>query len=223
MRLVNQLKSVVKEPKKIFLYANYVGLLNWMPDKLYLKLMFKVKMNKKLNLNNPITFNEKLQWLKLYDRKEIYTEYVDKLKVRDIVRTLVGDSILIPLYGVYEDFESINFESLPNSFVLKCTHDSGGVIVCQDKNKLNIKDAKKIINRSFKRNFFYNGREWPYKDVKPKLICEQYLRSTKDTELIDYKFMCFNGKVKCSFICSGRNTNEGLNVTFYDLDWKTSF
>jgi tRNA G10 N-methylase Trm11 len=188
-------------------------------DKFYLKVLFKVRLNKKLNLKNPKTFNEKLQWLKLYDRKLEYTEMVDKYEVRKYIEKTIGSEFLVPLFGIYDSFDEIDFNKLPNEFVLKCTHDSGGVVICKDKKKFDMSKARNKLEKNMKRNFYYTGREWPYKNVKPRIICEKYLNDGINDDLLDYKFMCFNGKVKCMFVCLNRNKSTGLNVDFYDLNW----
>lgn len=193
---------------------------NMLPDLLYLRLIYFVKIRKKLNLKKPQTFNEKIQWLKLYDRKPLYTQLVDKYEVRKYISKTIGKEYLIPLIGTWERVEDIDFSKLPNQFVLKCTHDSGGIIICKDKSKLDIEATKNKINKTLKKNYYYYGREWPYKNVKIRLICEKYVVDESNEELKDYKFMCFNGKVKCSFVCLNRNSPKGLNVDFYDINWK---
>lgn len=194
-------------------------LLKWMPDTLYLKLLFYRRMGKRLNLKNPVTYNEKLQYLKLYDRKQIYTNMVDKYEVRKYIKNILGEQYLIPLLGVYSNFNEIDFNTLPDQFVLKCTHDSGGLVICKDKQKLDFKDVEKKIKKSLKQNYYYLGREWPYKNVKPRIICEKYMDELSREGLIDYKFMCFNGEVKCVLVCQNRNSLNGLNIDFYDINW----
>lgn len=191
--------------------------LNWLSDEMYLKIIWWVRYRKRLEVNNPCTFNEKLQWLKLYDRRPEYTKMVDKYRVKNYVGKIIGDDFIIPTLAVWDRFEDIDFDKLPNHFVLKCTHDSGGVVICRDKNKFKIKEAEKKIKKHLKRNYYWGGREWPYKNVKPRIIAEQYLDSVDG--LVDYKLMCFNGEVKCLFVCTRRLSKEGLRVTFYDLDW----
>lgn len=166
------------------------------PDKLYLKFIYKIKIGKSLNLKNPKTFNEKLQWLKLYDRNPLYTKLVDKYEVKDYVANIIGKEHVIPTIGVYDSFDDINFKKLPKQFVIKCTHDSGGLVIVKDKNKLDIEKAKKKINKSLKKNYYYCGREWPYKNVQPRIIIEKYMEDNKTKELRDYKFFCFNGEMK---------------------------
>lgn len=214
-----KLKKVIKNPWIVSIYLGKLGLLNWIPSKLYLSMSYRAKMKKKLNLKNPQTFNEKIQWLKLYDRQFKYSEFVDKYKVREYISEKLGEEYLIPLIGVYDNFDEINFCELPDRFVLKCTHDSGGVVICKDKKNFDIENARNKINRSLRKNYYYYSREWPYKNVIPRIICEKYMDSQFGDQIKDYKFMCFNGKVRCSFVCSNRGSEKGLNVDFYDLDW----
>ena len=210
------MKNVLRE---IFLYLSSNGYLRWVPDKYFIKIQYRINMGKNLNLDNPVTFNEKLQWLKLYDRKPIYTMMVDKYEVKKYVADIIGEQYLIPTLGIWDNFDDIDFDSLPEQFVLKCTHDSGGLVVCRDKKKLDKKKAKKKISSSLKRNYYWLGREWPYKNVKPRIIAEKYIENKVTHELLDYKFMCYNGKVQNSFVCSDRHTSSGLKVTFHDIDW----
>lgn len=218
-----KLKEIVKQPSLILYYLDKNNIIR-LPDQIFIKILYKKNMKTKINLSSPKTFNEKLNWLKLYDRNPNYTQMVDKYEVREYIKEKIGEQYLIPLIGVYERFEDINFEKLPNQFVLKCTHDSGSVILCKDKARLNVLDTKKRINKCLKRNFYYLGREWPYKNVKPRIIIEKYMIDCSERELKDYKFMCFHGKVKYSFVCSNRNSKSGLNIDIYDLEWnKMSF
>lgn len=211
--------KLIENPYKIVPYLGDKNLLRWIPDKYYLKLLFRARVNKRLDLKNPKTYNEKLQWLKLYDRNTMYTNMVDKYNVREYVSNTIGEEYLIPLIDVFDKFEDINFDKLPYQFVLKTTHDSGGVVICKDKNNFNIEEAKQKLNQSLNNNYYFHAREWPYKDVKPRIICEKYMVDESGVELKDYKFMCFNGNVKCLFVCLNRNSPNGLNVDFYDLEW----
>ncbi len=188
-----------------------------LPDKLYLKLQFRARMGKKLNLKDPKTFNEKLQWLKLYDRKPEYTVMVDKYLVKKYVADKIGEEYIIPTIGVWDSADEIDFDKLPEQFVLKCNHNSGDVIICTDKSKLDIVETKEKLYKALKRDFYLAGREWPYKNVPRKIIAEKFMGGDSDEGLSDYKLMCFNGKVRCSFVCSERA--EGLKVTFFDNDW----
>lgn len=219
--LVNKAIRYLCNANYRFLYNAALGLYNDMPDKEFLEKKFRAVMGYDLCIESPKTFNEKLQWLKLYNRHPEYTMMVDKYLVRKYIADTIGEEYLIPLIGVWDKFDDIDFASLPNQFVLKCTHDSGGLVICRNKDTLDYKKAKEKINKSLKRNYYLTGREWPYKDVKPRIIAEKYMEDNPDSkELTDYKLMCFNGKVRCSFTCSSRYAKEGLKVTFYDTDWQ---
>lgn len=207
--------------RKLAFFVQYLaahGFLKWLSDEKYIKLIYRVSMNKKLNLANPTTFNEKLQWLKLYDRRNEYTEMVDKYTVRDYVKNRIGESHLIPLIGVWDNVDEIDFSKLPNKFVLKCNHDSGGWVICRDKDTLDIKSTKSFLRKRLNRNFFWNAREWPYKNVKRKIICEKFMVDESGTELKDYKFFCFDGKCEAIFIA----TNRGIDTRFdfFDRNFK---
>lgn len=186
----------------------------FLPDELYLKLQYRAKLDKKLNLKNPKTFNEKLQWLKLYDRKPEYTIMVDKYLAKKYVADKIGEEYIIPTLGVWDSVDEIDFDLLPNQFVLKCNHNSGlGMCICKDKSKLDIAEVRRALANGLKQDYYHIGREWPYKDVPRKIIAEKYMGDS----LNDYKLMCFDGKIKCSFVCSDRS--ENLKVTFFDNDW----
>lgn len=201
-------------------YLSILGFYNKMPDEKYLKKMFKLVFGKEPDLDNPQTFNEKLQWLKLHDRNPLYTTLVDKYAVRDYIKEKLGEEYLNPLVGgPWTNARDIDFDKLPDQFVLKCTHDSGSIVICLDKETFDMKTAIKKLNRALKRNYYYLKREWPYKDVKPCIIAEKYLADESESELKDYKFMCFNGNVECSFVCSERFSKDGLKCTFYDRNW----
>lgn len=212
--------TYMKNPMRAFVKLGGLGFFNWMSDETYLKIAYRSLMGKKLDLKNPQTFNEKIQWLKLYDRKPIYTTMVDKYEAKKYVANIIGEQYIIPTLGVWNKFEDINFDKLPNQFVLKCTHDSGGIIICRDKSKFDIEAARKKINHSLKRNYFWQGREWPYKNVKPRIIAEKYMEDAQSGDLKDYKFFCFNGEPKMLFIASDRaNSNEETKFDFYDIHY----
>lgn len=191
---------------------------NYLPDKLFLQLVFRKKMGKRLNLKNPQTFNEKLQWLKLYDRKPEYSTMVDKAAVKAYVSERIGEEYIIPTLGVWDRFEDIDFDALPDQFVLKCTHDSGGLVICRDKRALDREAAKQKIEKSLKTNYFYHCREWPYKNVKPRILAEAFLEEASG-DLRDYKFMCFNGEPKCVLVCAERSSAQGVKMSFFDPEW----
>jgi len=191
-----------------------------LPDRLYIKLKFKMRMGKFPNLKNPRTFNEKLQWLKLYDRKPIYTTMVDKYEVKKYVADIIGEEYIIPTLGVWDKFEDIDFDSLPDQFVLKCTHDSGGLVICRDKSLFDKEIAKKKIEASLKTKYFYHTREWAYKNVKPRVIAEKYMEDEQTAELRDYKFFCFNGEVKALFVATERQKQgEEVKFDFFDTEY----
>lgn len=186
-------------------------------DKMYIKTRYKLVFNKKINLKNPTTFNEKLQWLKLYDRNPEYTKMVDKYEAKEYVSNIIGKKYIIPTLGVWKNFEDIDFSKLPNQFVLKCTHDSGGLVICKDKSKLNINEAKRKITKSLKKNYFYAEREWPYKNVKPRVIAEKYIEDETGA-LKDYKVYAFNGQCDYVMVCVDREKNE-TKFIYYDKNW----
>lgn len=188
------------------------------PDKLYLRVLYRLRMNKRLNLKDPHTFSEKLQWLKLYDRNPDYVLMVDKYAVKQYVAKIIGEKYIIPTIGVWRSFDEIDFNQLPNSFVLKCTHDSGGVVICKDKTKLNIASARKKLNKSLKHNYYWGNREWPYKQVPRRIIAEMYIEPSSETnDLPDYKFFCFNGVPMYCQVITGRN--KAMCIDFFDKDW----
>lgn len=201
-----------------------LGMLNRMavlfPDKLFLKLKFRLMMEQKLNLKNPKTFNEKLQWLKLYNRKPEYTTMVDKYAVKEYVANTIGEEYIIPTLGVWDNVDEINWDSLPKQFVLKTTHGGGGcdVIICKDKSTFNIEIAKEKLRNSLKSDIFLNFREWPYKNVPKRIIAEQFM-SNNGKDLEDYKIHCFNGNPKFILICRDRYGEGPMIDDFYTPDW----
>lgn len=210
--------SYIKHPSQIF-----IGIIKrcWFlfNEKLYLELLYFFSLNKKLNLSSPQTFTEKIQWLKLYNRKKIYTTMVDKISAKEYVARLIGNEIIIPTLGIWNKFEEIEFNKLPDKFVLKTNHSGGstGIVICKDKSKLDIKKTKKRINSSLRSNCYYTTKEWPYKNVKPKIFAEQFIEDPNESDLIDYKFYCFNGETKYCQVITGRNDKESID--FYDTEW----
>ena len=190
-------------------------------DELYLKLIFREKMGYRLNLENPRTFSEKLQWLKLYNRKPEYTTMVDKEAVKKYVADIIGEQYIIPTLGVWNKPEDIEWDMLPNQFVLKCTHDSGGLVICRDKSNLDKNAAISKLKRALKNNYYLYSREWPYKNVPRRVIAEQYIEPRPDVkDLPDYKFFCFDGEVKALFVATERqNPNEEVKFDFFDSDF----
>ncbi len=188
-------------------------------DKGYLKLQYRVKMGGRLRLAKPRTFNEKMQWLKLNERKPLMSVLVDKYEARKYIKKVLGSEYLIPIYGCWERFEDIDFSKLPNSFVLKCTSGSGDNIVCRNKSMLNMKKAKKVMDKALKKNYYWGTREWPYKNVKPRIIAEKYIDTIDEAGLIDYKFYCFNGKPELLYVSQGLEDHSTAKISFLNLDY----
>ena len=216
--MIRKLIKYIGNPKMLIQIIMTTKITNFIPDSIFLKLKYKLAIGNKLDLNNPKTFNEKIQWLKINNKKDIYTKMVDKYEVKKYVADIIGRKYIIKTIGVYDSFDQINFNELPNQFVIKCTHDSGGLIIVKDKSKLNIKETGAKINKALKKNYFYSCREWPYKNIIPRIIIEEYMEDETYKELIDYKIMCFNGEPKIIFTCSERY-KQGLKVTFFDMNW----
>lgn len=204
-----------------WLYLASFGKYDDWNDESFLKKAFECHMYKELNLAHPHTLNEKLQWLKLYNRKPEYTMMVDKYAVRKYIADTIGDEYLIPLLGVWDNPEDIDFNALPNKFVLKCNHNSGlGMCICKDKSKLDIAKVKAELRKGLRQDYYLTGREWPYKNVKRRIIAEKYMTDSPDIdEFTDYKFYCFNGYVDCVLTCIERSTGNP-KFYFFDKDWK---
>ncbi len=215
-----QINIIKKLPYKIIFSLGMHGKFRFLSDETYLNLMYYCVFGRKLNLNNPQTFNEKIQWLKLYNHNPLYTKLVDKYEVKSYVSSLIGEEHVIPTLGVWNSFDEIDFNTLPEKFVLKCTHDSGGLVICRDKSKLNYRVVKKKIEHSLKQNYYWIGREWPYKDVKPRIIAEQYMENINESSLIDYKFYCFNGIPKFLYVSQGLEDHRTARISFLTLEWK---
>lgn len=197
------------------------GFLNWLPDEIYLKHLFKARLGYDLNLDDPQTFNEKLQWLKLYDRRPEYTVMVDKYLAKQYVADKIGEQYIIPTLEVYDDPDEIDFDKLPDQFVLKCNHNSGlGMCICRNKSELDIKKVKSELRKGLKQNYYLGGREWPYKNVPRKIIAEKYMEDKNIGTLNDYKIFCFNGIAKFMFVATERqNKNAETKFDFYDMDF----
>ena len=201
-----------------FLIASGHGFYKRMSDEEFIKRKFSIIMKKELNLNNPITFNEKLQWLKLHDRKLEYSMMVDKVAVKNYIAEKLGEEYLIPTLGVWEKATDIDFDTLPDKFVIKCNHNSGlGMAICKNKSNFNVRKAKKMLKRGLKQNYYFTGREWPYKNVIPKVIAEKYIED-QSGGLIDYKFFCFDGYVDCVMVCLDRHLGD-TKFYFFDDEW----
>lgn len=221
MWFIDKFKIVVSalyDENSRFRIKNKLGLYNNTSDEEYLKKLYKFRMGKELDLNNPETFNEKLQWLKIHNRNPLYTTMVDKYAVKKYVADKIGEKYIIPTLGVWDNVEDIAFNKLPKQFVLKCTHDSGGIVICKDKSVLDFNEAKKKLKKSLETNFFLKWREWPYKNVKRRIIAEEFLEDANANELVDYKVLCFNGEPKIVEVHKGRFNGQHTTDN-YDIFW----
>lgn len=206
--------------QKLVSWAGARGLFDRVPDERYLRWMFWARMGTRLDLEDPQTFNEKLQWLKLYNRKPEYTVMVDKYKVRDYVAQIIGVEYLIPLLGVWDDPEEIDFDALPRQFVLKCNHNSGlGMCICKDKDALDIPKVKRELKKGLRQDYYLTGREWPYKNVPRKIICEKYMSDGNTEGLTDYKFYCFGGEVTVVMLATNRFAEGKARFDYFDREF----
>ena len=210
--------SLLTKPGEFILTAGGKGKLNWLSDKAYLDLVFRGVFGRRIDWKNPETFNEKLQWLKLYNRNPEHSRIVDKYEVKQYIADKLGQEFIIPTLGVWDSFDEIDFSALPEQFVLKCTHDSSSTMICRDKASFDVETARKELTRKLRKSLFWYGREWPYKSVKPRIIAEKYMTDSSGG-LVDYKFFCFNGVVDCVMVCIDRHINDP-KFYFFDSEWK---
>lgn len=197
-----------------------LNILRFIPDKPMLKIEYFIRTGEKLNLKNPVLFTEKLQWLKLYNRKDIYSDMVDKILAKKYIAEKVGEEYVVPLLGEWDSFDQIDFSKLPDKFILKCNHDSGSVILCENKDSFDFISAKKELSFHLKIDEYLLGREWPYKNVKRKIIAEEFLKGSEGSSgfaIKDYKFFCFNGKPKVMYISNDRGDDS--RTDFFDMDF----
>lgn len=215
---MQKISTYFKQPKKLCL-ALLTRFGTWLPDALYLKIMFRLKMGYSLDLKSPKTFDEKLQWLKLFNRKPEYTQMVDKYEVKKLVERMLGKEYVIPTLGVWDRFEDIDFSTLPDRFVLKTTNGGGGcgIVICRDKKSFDKASASARLNTSLKTSIYKHLKEWPYKNVKPRIIAEEF-KVDGCGELRDYKFFCFNGKPKAILIASERFSGHHTYFDYFDMD-----
>ena len=220
MTIIRYLIKAIERPYRVLLriWISMSKLIK--SDKLYLKVYYYLATSKHLDFNNPKTFTQKTQWLKLYNNTPLCTQLVDKYGVRSYIKEKIGDEYLFPLLGVWNSFEDIDFSALPNEFVLKTTHDSGGIVICKDKRTLDINQARKKLSKSLATNYFWHGREYPYKNVVPKIIAEKLMTNIDGTDLVDYKFFCFDGEPKVLFYASDRFLKKDVPAKFdyYDME-----
>lgn len=209
----------MKSIRSVLRFAIKRKMLGWVPDKLYLRVLYYTYMGKRLNIRNPKTYNEKLQWLKLYDHNPVYTKLVDKYEAKKYVADRIGEEYIIPTLGVWNRPEDIDFSTLPDKFVLKTTHDSGGIIIADKYVGYDRKKINTFFNERLSRSTYEIQREWPYKNVPKRIIAEQYMEDDKTHELRDYKFFCFDGVVKAMFIATDRQSDKPTAFDFFDPDF----
>lgn len=217
---MNLIKKISKNPRNVVLYCLYK--INFLfPDDVYVKLLYYLHMKRKLNLGEPKTFNEKLQWLKLYDHNPNYTSLVDKYESKKFVASIIGDKYIIPTLYVWDSVDEIDFDKLPNQFVLKTTQSGGntGVLICKDKKNFDKRLAIRKLKLALKTSIYSRYREWPYKHIKPRIIAEKYITDGKNSDLIDYKFSCFNGVVDNVMLCLDRNSGH-TKFYFFSKEWE---
>jgi len=218
-RAIKSTIRLIKDEDFRFRFLSERGLCDGMDDEKYLCKQYKALMGKKLDLNNPTTMNEKLQYIKLHMRDDKLTTIVDKYEVRKYIAEELGEQYLIPLIASYDKAEDIDFDALPEQFVLKCNHNSGlGMCICKDKSKLDREKAVEKLKAGLAQDYYLVHREWPYKNVKRKIVCEKYMSNDASTdEFTDYKFFCFNGYVDCVMVCLERNSGD-TKFYFFDKD-----
>lgn len=216
---VKKLKKFASRPDVRFNVLSSHGFLRWMSSAAFVKKEYRIKMGKPLNLDHPRTYTEKLQWLKVHDHRPEYTRMVDKYEVKQYVAQKIGAEYVIPLLGVWDRPEDVDFDSLPEQFVLKVTHDSGTLIICKDKSKLDAEQTRKKLRGMLRRDYYQCKREWPYKDVKRRIIAEAYMEDSRFGELRDYKFFTFGGEPRVLYIAQGRGSGGETVADFFDMDF----
>lgn len=223
MRFLVRFKKVLKDPNYVIGKWMKQHHPRWMCDRWYLKIMWWQWMGYKLDLKHPRTFNEKLQWLKLYDRKPEYTLMADKFRVKEWVSGMIGEEYVIPTLVRWDSAKDISIDSLPNRFVLKCNHDSGSTIVCRDKTTFDLDDAKEKLETALEQNYYWTSREWPYKKIKRCILAEQFVENENEgphaaiSDLISYKFMCFDGEPRLMYLTV---KNDDIWEDYFDMDFK---
>lgn len=215
--MFGKLKRYIADPYWALGCDMIKSLPNWMSDEFYIRTLWRMLMGYKLDLRNPKTFNEKLQWLKLYNHNPLYTTLVDKLRVKDWVAEKIGEEYVISTLAVWESADEIDISQLPDQFVLKCNHDSGSVVICKDKSTFDLNAAKEKLGNALKHNFYLEAREWAYKNVKPCIFAETYIQDTVYDDLITYKFLCFNGRPELMYVTV---KNENIWENYYDMDFR---
>lgn len=219
IKWAQKIYRVIKNPY-ILISKLIKGRFKFIGDKTYLSILYRASLNEKIDFQNPLTYNQKLQYLKLNDRESFYKKMVDKYEVRKVIEKIIGKEHLVKCYGVWNKVEDINFNILPDKFVIKCTHDSGSVIIVRNKNDIDLKKVKKKVNKWLKKDYFWVSREWPYKNIRPRVIIEELLEAEENDQIRDYKFFCFSGVPKYLYIASDRNKGEKhVKFDYFDIDF----
>ena len=220
MSKITAITKRIKTPRLILLDLERIGFVR-LSDKKYLELCYERVFGYRPDLESPKTFNEKIQWMKLYYRRPELPPLVDKATAKEKVAKIIGAQYIIPTIGLYDSFDEIDFDKLPNKFVIKCTHDCASVIICRDKTKFDIKKAKEKIDNALKIKYYgKNFREWVYSQIKPRIIIEKFMEDKKSDDIIDYKFFCFNGEPRIMYISSGLEDHATASISFADMDYK---
>ncbi len=216
MNLLKKIWNILINPNLRFIFLARHGFYDHQSDKKYLTQMFSARMHQKMDWDNPVTYNQKLQWLKLYDRNPIYTIMGDKIQVKDYVSKAIGKEYIIPTIGIWDTPDQIDFAALPQQFVIKCNHNSGiGMCICRDKNSLDLDSVRKHLAIGLAQDYYLTLREWPYKNIVRKIIAEEYIGEAPK----DYKFFMFNGHMDSVMVCTDRNKGHA-KFRFYDKNWK---
>lgn len=219
--MMHKILKYLKKPSLLYLWAASKGLTDFVPDELHIRISYRIRTGEALNLDNPSTFNEKMQWLKLHDHNPLYPVLADKFRVKSWIIEHFGPEYVAETLGVWKTAEEIDIDSLPDAFVLKTNHDTGGIAICHNKRLFDIDSAKAKLHSHLSRNYYYRAREWPYKDVSPLVFAEEYLASDSSAaDLVDYKLFTFsNGRI-ITLVCEDRHLGSGMKKTFFDEDWK---
>lgn len=223
---MNSYLRLVLNPREFWIRFMWHYSPMWKNEELYLKILYRLNLGRSLNLKNPKRFTEKLQWLKLYYHNPMITNMADKYEVKKYLTDRIGSEYVIPAYGVWNTFDEIDFDSLPDQFILKCTHDSGSFYICKDKKTFNKEAARAKLEGGLRRSYYWNNREWVYKNIKPRIIAEKYIDSLGQTNSLEYKLSCFNGKVKFVTLCGGiahaayeLRSNDHFTPDWERLNW----
>lgn len=221
--LIFKVRKYLRKPGLMLPLLASRGFLKGMDDATFLRRWYKDYFGKDLNLDDPKGFNEKIQWLKLYDRNPEYVDMVDKISAKKWVANRIGETFIVPTLAIWETVDVIDTDSLPDRFVLKTNHDNGGVVICESKASFDLVKAKAKLKKHLSQNYYYVGREWPYKNIEPRIFAEEFIDDgatdcSGSCGFVDYKFLCFNGEPRLMFTCSGRAQND-LRVDFFDMSW----